>query len=147
MAKLTLSTGSNVGDRSEHLARARQLLEDRLGQAVYVSPVIESKPWGVTDQADFLNQILVLELDAATYSLAAPETRTTAHRILDHCQSVERKLGRERRMRWGPRTIDIDLIFLEDLLLEDERLSLPHPWWQHRSFVTDLLPDRYGHPR
>jgi 2-amino-4-hydroxy-6-hydroxymethyldihydropteridine diphosphokinase len=142
VAKLTLSLGSNQGDRADQLRRARERLFAGLGPPVYVSQVVETPPWGVTDQPPFLNQVVVLKLDERQWPLDAAIAYRTAHRILDVCQRVEQGLGRVRGMPWGPRSIDVDMIFLADLVLETERLSLPHPWWRLRPFVTDLLPDR-----
>ncbi|MCP9235411.1 2-amino-4-hydroxy-6-hydroxymethyldihydropteridine diphosphokinase [Lewinella sp. JB7] len=137
MAKLTLSTGSNVGDREFYLARAGSLLEERLGTIVYRSEVIETAAWGYTEQSPFLNQVLVLEAEVET---SGPAIGPDLHRLLDITQAIEEELGRQRTLKWGPRTVDIDLIFVDDLRYEDERISLPHPWWRHRPFVTQLLP-------
>ncbi|THH41584.1 2-amino-4-hydroxy-6-hydroxymethyldihydropteridine diphosphokinase [Neolewinella litorea] len=138
MAKLTLSIGSNLGNREEILARARKALTAVLGPIRYASPVLETPPWGKEDQPSFLNQLLVVETAA---NLSGKGIRDELHRLLSSTQEIENKLGRQRDLHWGPRTIDIDLIFVDDLLYEDERISLPHPWWKQRSFVTDLLPD------
>lgn len=137
MAKLTLSIGSNLGNREENLSRARAGLAAGLGDVVYTSPVRETPPWGLADQPSFLNQIVVVE---TLLPLIGPQIRESLHHILSFTQELEAKLGRERKTRWGPRTIDIDLIFAGDVLYEDDRISLPHPWWHARSFVTDLLP-------
>ena len=137
MAKLTLSLGSNVGDRDLFLREARDLLRGRLGRLVYASEVIETEPWGKPDQSSFLNQVVMV-----VHSPEPAETSvgTYLHSILDITQAIEAELGRERKEIWGPRTVDIDLIFADDLTFEDERISLPHPWWREREFVTRLLP-------
>ncbi|WP_116124531.1 2-amino-4-hydroxy-6-hydroxymethyldihydropteridine diphosphokinase [Lewinella sp. IMCC34183] len=138
MAKLTLSTGSNRGDRATLLNRAANLLESRIGPIVYRSPVRETAAWGLPDQADFLNQILVID---TRRPCRGSELVPELHRLLDVTQAIELELGRTREVHWGPRTVDIDLIFVDDLRYEDARLSLPHPWWRHRLFVTELLPE------
>ena len=145
MAKLTLSLGSNLGDRRRFLADARRELGRQLGPLVYTSTLVRNPPWGPVPQEDFLNQVIVLSVEA---SLSGPPLPADLHRILDITQAIETRAGRQRDVRWGPRTLDIDLIFLEDIIYEDERLSLPHPWWWQRGFVRDLLPpgllDPYG---
>ena len=137
MAKLTLSLGSNQGDRHELLSAARTELTNRLGPLSYRSAIIETKAWGNAHQPSFLNQLVLCNLPLRTSSPIEP---TYLHELLDITQCIEADLGRVRRQPWGPRTIDIDLIFLDDVRYEDPRLSLPHPWWRQRSFVTDLLP-------
>ena len=134
MAKLTLSLGSNLGDRSEYLTRARRLLADRLGPLRYASPILETPAWGNTAQPDFLNQVIVVE------TALPPPLAATLHSLLDTTQSIERELGRVRTSHWGPRTIDIDIIFCGGVRYEDDRIQIPHPLWRQRSFVTDLLP-------
>ncbi len=145
MAKLTLSLGSNVGDRDQFLKLAREALSAHLGPAVFTSDIITTSPWGVTKQSEFRNQLLVVELGEPVTGKSLPDR---LHDILDVTQGIEKMLGRRRDLHWGPRTLDIDLIFLDDLIYEDERVSLPHPWWHQRPFVRQLLPagliDPYG---
>ena len=145
MAKLTLSLGSNLGDRRQLLKLAREELQRQLGPLLYESEIVSNPPWGPVPQEDYLNQVVVVAVDVP---LSGPGIATALHRILDVTQSIELAAGRTRDQRWGPRTLDIDVIFLEDIMYEDARLSVPHPWWQQRSFVTDLLPagllDPYG---
>ena len=145
MAKLTLSLGSNLGDRRQLLTRAREELQRQLGPVLYASQIVSNPPWGPVPQGDYLNQVVVLAVDVP---LSGPGIANALHRILDVTQSIEHAAGRLRDRRWGPRTLDIDVIFLEDIMYEDARLSIPHPWWYHRSFVRDLLPagllDPYG---
>lgn len=131
---LTLSLGTNLGDRHEILTSARRLIAARIGPIRHASAVSETAAWGVTDQPDFLNQVIVVE-----YALAPPPLRPQLHALLDLTQGIETDLGRERKTHWGPRTCDIDLIFFGDLRYEDERLSLPHPWWQERDFVGGII--------
>lgn len=134
MAKLTLSLGSNLGDRTEYLARARRLLTTRIGPIRYASPILETPAWGNTAQPDFLNQVVVIE------TALPPPLAAALHHLLDTTQAIEQALGRVRTEHWGPRTVDIDIIFIDDLHYTDDRLTVPHPLWQERSFVTDLLP-------
>jgi 2-amino-4-hydroxy-6-hydroxymethyldihydropteridine diphosphokinase len=119
-----LSLGSNLGDRAGHLAAAREMLA-REFPVVAVSPVYETAPVGVTDQPSFLNQVVVLDSDDPETLLAA------AHR-------AEAARGRLRGRRWGPRTLDVDVICVDARRSDDPRLTLPHPRAHERAFV--LLP-------
>ena len=129
-----LGLGGNLGDRRALLAEALTRLaatpEVRIAR---VSPVYETKAVGIADQPDFLN--LVVEL----------ETTLTPHALLDHCLAIEHHLGRIRRERWGPRTIDLDVLWVGDHAFHDERLTLPHPRLHERAFVlaplAELAPD------
>jgi dihydropteroate synthase/2-amino-4-hydroxy-6-hydroxymethyldihydropteridine diphosphokinase len=94
-----------------------------------ISPVYETAPWGMTDQPDFLNICLL------------GRTGLSPHKLLKQFKSIERALGREPGERWGPRAIDIDLIFYDDLIIDDERLSVPHPQLSQRLFVLAPLAD------
>lgn len=136
---LTLALGTNLGDRPARLAAARRLITERINPLVAASNVLETAAWGVTNQPDFLNQVVVAE-----YSLHPPPLRPQLHALLDLTQGIEAELGRQRRQHWGPRTCDIDLIFWGDLHYEDERLSLPHPWWKVREFVAPLVREVRG---
>ena len=129
-----LGLGSNLGERREHLAGAlRELNADRATVIVQGSSLYESKPVGMTDQPDFLNLVVQIE---------------TAHlprELLSFCLGIEARLGRERRERWGPRTIDVDVLAYNDLWWSDDHLVLPHPRMHERSFVltplAEIAPD------
>ena len=137
MAKLTLSLGSNQGDRGEYLRQARAELTGRLGTVIFASDVVITPPWGPVLQPDFFNQILLIETERL---LRGSDIARRLHGILDITQDIEQRCGRQRDQPWGPRTLDIDLIFADDIVYEDERISLPHPWWRQRAFVHELLP-------
>ena len=119
-----LSLGSNVGDRAAHLAAARALLAAEF-PVVAVSSIYETVPVGVTDQPAFLNQVVVIDSDDATALLAA------AHR-------AEAARGRLRGPRWGPRTLDVDVVSVDAQRSDDPHLTLPHPRAHERAFV--LVP-------
>jgi 2-amino-4-hydroxy-6-hydroxymethyldihydropteridine diphosphokinase len=128
-----LGLGSNLGDRSENLRRAVELLAARDGVTVVrTSNVYESDPVG-PPQPDFLNA--VAEID----------TTLSARGLLDACLGVEAELGRVRQERWGPRIIDIDLLVFGDEHIDEPDLTVPHPRMHERPFVlvplAELAPD------
>lgn len=137
---LTIALGTNLGDKDSNLSIARNLIRERIGPIIQESTILETKAWGVTEQPDFLNQVVVVSLDQHDFgSTAAASIKAMLHHLLDITQSIEQSLGRERKPHWGARTIDLDLLFLDDIRYEDERISLPHPWWQARDFVRELI--------
>ncbi|HEY3364196.1 MAG TPA: 2-amino-4-hydroxy-6-hydroxymethyldihydropteridine diphosphokinase [Symbiobacteriaceae bacterium] len=121
-----LSLGSNLGDRLEYLAEAARLLEDDHVRVVRVSSVCETVPQGKTDQPMYLNVGAAVETDLAP------------HDLLRRLQQVERTLGRVRSERWGPRTVDIDLILYGPAVIRTDDLVVPHPRVAERAFV--LIP-------
>jgi len=134
MTPAFIALGANLGDPVAQLREAAQRLRDTVGlHSVQLSPIYFSAPVGVVDQPRFANAAVRLE------------TTLTAHELLAVCHSVERAMGRVRTVRWGPRTIDLDLIFFGTLHLSDDVLTLPHPRWSERAFVVqsiyDLAPD------
>ncbi len=129
-----LGFGSNLGDRHAQLAAAlRNLSNDPAVRIVQGSSVYETKPVGKTDQPDFLNMVVQLTTSLSPLALLAA------------CLDVEARLGRERRERWGPRTVDLDVLIYGTEKLNDERLILPHPRMHERSFVmvplAEIAPD------
>jgi 2-amino-4-hydroxy-6-hydroxymethyldihydropteridine diphosphokinase len=122
--------GSNLGDREATIRRAAELIG-----ATRISPIIETEPWGFRDQPSFLN------------AAAEVETSLGARAFLTHLLDVERRLGRERvGARWGPRTIDLDLLLWGDERISEPGLEVPHPLLLERRFVLEplaaLAPDR-----
>jgi 2-amino-4-hydroxy-6-hydroxymethyldihydropteridine diphosphokinase len=124
-----IGLGSNLGDRRAMIAGALEQLRPRR-----VSAVVETDPVGRTDQPRFLNAVAEIETD-----LDAPA-------LLDRLLEIEAGLGRVRRERWGPRTIDLDLLLYGGVQLTSERLTVPHPELPRRRFVleglAELCPDR-----
>jgi 2-amino-4-hydroxy-6-hydroxymethyldihydropteridine diphosphokinase len=120
-----LALGSNVGERALNLGRAIALLGEVM-QVERVSGVYESEPYGYAEQAPFWNMAL-----RGSTELAAPDLLVTL-------KDIERRVGRQPTFRMGPRIIDIDIIFFDDLVLEQDSLALPHAGTMDRSFV--LLP-------
>jgi 2-amino-4-hydroxy-6-hydroxymethyldihydropteridine diphosphokinase len=127
--RVFLSLGSNLGDRMEHL---RQGVESLPG-LVAVSPVYETAPVGGPDQGAFLNIVAELDVDLDPYEL------------LGLCHRIESAAQRVREVRWGPRTLDVDIIWMDGVELDTERLTVPHVRWKERRFVLapmrDLAPD------
>lgn len=122
-----LSMGSNIGNRLEHLQQAVQLLNEHSSiKVLQVSSVYETEPVGLTEQAKFLN--IAVEL----------ETSLEATELLSECQSIENKLGRMRKIRWGPRTVDLDILLYNEDHIQLEDLIIPHLRMQERAFV--LVP-------
>lgn len=124
-----LSLGSNLGDSRRLLADA----VDSLPDVVAVSPVYETDPVGGPSQGNFLN--LIVELDTELSPLS----------LLGVCHRIEASAERTREVRWGPRTLDIDIIWMDGVEMDTERLTIPHPRWTSRRFVLaplrDLAPD------
>ena len=127
-----LGLGTNLGDRRNHLQTAVANLPDLVG----VSSVYETEPVGGPEQDPFLN--IVVEL----------ATAKDPYELLEVCRSLEIAAGRERRVRWGPRTLDVDVLWIDGVTLDDPELTVPHPRMFQRNFVvvpllelaTDLAP-------
>lgn len=134
MVRAFLALGGNIGDvkhafrTSLAALRAHEHIKMLKESAIYRTP-----PWGKTDQPDFLNMAVEIE------------THLSAHDLLDVCLTIERASGRVREERWGPRTIDLDIIAYGDQVIADARLTVPHPHAHERAFVlapmADIAPD------
>ena len=126
MKKITyLSLGTNKGDRKDYLEKALILL-DHYGYVSNVSSYYETEPYGVSDQDLFINIMCQFE------------TELTPEKLLKTIQKIEKKLKRSRIYRWGPREIDIDIIYYEDEIVETKELTIPHKEFFKRNFV--LIP-------
>jgi len=127
-----LSLGTNLGDRNENLKDAITSLPPQMDIKAK-SPVYETPPWGYEDQPRFLNQVVKVQ----TYLDAEP--------LLKHIKRLEVALGRKATFRNGPRLIDIDILFYDDLILNTPALIVPHPHLHERGFVLlplmDIAPD------
>ena len=122
MTRAVLAVGSNLGDRKAHLQGAIDALGDVV-DVIAVSGVYETAPVGGPDQDDFLNAVVIVE------------TSLAPHGLLALCQRVEADHDRVREVRWGPRTLDVDVIAIEGEVLDDPDLTLPHPRAHERAFV------------
>ncbi|SHG96538.1 2-amino-4-hydroxy-6-hydroxymethyldihydropteridine diphosphokinase [Tepidibacter thalassicus] len=130
MNNVYLSLGTNIGDREKYLNDAIDLISELENtKIVKISKVYETKPWGYTNQENFLNLCLKIN------------TGLSPHELLNKCQEIEKILKRERIIRWGPRTIDIDILIYDDIICNGENLTLPHPRIQERAFVLVPLMD------
>jgi 2-amino-4-hydroxy-6-hydroxymethyldihydropteridine diphosphokinase len=128
MARVFLSLGSNLGDRAATLERAlRELEASGEVRILRRSSLYATAPVDRTDQPQFYN--LAVEVETSL----APET------LLDRCQDVERRLGRVRAERWGPRTVDVDILLYDRQTVSTERLIVPHPELLRRRFVLEPL--------
>jgi 2-amino-4-hydroxy-6-hydroxymethyldihydropteridine diphosphokinase len=124
MSRAVLSIGSNLGDRVAYLQQAVDGLSEYL---TAVSPVFETPPWGPVEQQPFLNAVLIVG-----------DPQASAAAWLARAQACEQAAGRTRELRWGPRTLDVDVITVDEQVSEDPRLTLPHPHAAERAFV--LVP-------
>jgi 2-amino-4-hydroxy-6-hydroxymethyldihydropteridine diphosphokinase len=132
-----LLLGSNLGNRKEILDKAIELINDKIGIITSQSKDYETKPWGVTDQPDFLNLAISIH------------TNLKPLEILEQTQSIENQLGRVRKEKWGARLIDIDIMFYGDEIINEPNLKIPHPLMQERDFalipLAEIAPD-FVHP-
>jgi 2-amino-4-hydroxy-6-hydroxymethyldihydropteridine diphosphokinase len=129
----TLGLGGNIGDPVRSMASALQHLDARDDcQLTAVSRLYRTPPWGKTDQSFFFN------------ACAGVETTLAPEALLDVCLEIEREMKRERIERWGPRTLDIDVLTYEGVEQEAPRLELPHPRMTDRGFVLMPLADFAG---
>lgn len=124
-----LSLGSNMGDSRSHLRQA----VDTLPSVIAVSPLYETDPVGGPDQPPFLNVVVEISTDLAPSAL------------LGLCHRIEANAERVREQRWGPRTLDIDIIWMDGVEMQTDQLTIPHPRWRTRRFVLaplrDVAPD------
>jgi 2-amino-4-hydroxy-6-hydroxymethyldihydropteridine diphosphokinase len=125
MTRAYVGLGANLGDREGTIRAAVAALPGVLA----VSSLRETEPVGVTDQPRFLNGV------------AALETELSARDLLDTLLALERRLGRERRERWGPRTIDLDLLLFGEEAIDEPGLTVPHPRLHERRFALEPLAE------
>lgn len=135
---VVLSLGGNIGDVKDVFEVAINHLKKRVGALALSSSLYKTKAWGVENQPDFLNQVVVLD------------TILSPVQVLNSCLEIEDELGRIRKEKWHERVIDIDVLFCEDLIINSEHLILPHPYIQDRNFIlyplAEILPN-FIHPR
>ena len=127
MSNAYLSLGSNLGDKKKNIDTALKLLrENAYIRILELSSVYETEPVGYTEQDLFYNIVIKIE------------TNLSPIELLEYCNSIEMLLKRERIIKWGPRTMDIDILLFDDVVIDDEKLTIPHPRIAERAFV--LVP-------
>lgn len=128
MAKVYFSLGSNQGDRLLSLVEASQLIGKLIGRVLRFSPVVESEPWGFSAETTFYNQVLDVETDL------------TPQQVLASILEIEKKMGRMRvGKEYSSRVIDIDILFYDERIVQDDNLTIPHPLLHKRRFVLQPL--------
>lgn len=128
--RVFIALGSNMGERLKYLERAvANLQEDVHFRDIRVSDYIETAPYGGVEQDDFLNGVL------------EAETLYSPGELLARLQEEEQLAERKREIHWGPRTLDLDILFYDDLVISDEKLSVPHPDMKNRRFVLEPLAE------
>jgi 2-amino-4-hydroxy-6-hydroxymethyldihydropteridine diphosphokinase len=131
-----VAIGSNVGDRAGHLAFARRRLAALPHTRIVAESTIEeTAPLGPVAQPPFLNQMVLIE------------TALSPVELLDACLAIEQEAGRVRRERWGPRTLDLDIVRFGDRVMATERLTVPHPELSNRPFWQRELEELSAHVR
>lgn len=134
--RVFIALGSNLGDRAGNLRKAAALIE-RQTRVISVSPFYETEPWGDTGQGPFINAVIEVR------------TQLGPAELLSSLKSIEEEMGRKPERRWGPRLIDLDIIFYGDKIIEKEGLKIPHPGAHERAFVlvplNDIAPE-FIHP-
>jgi 2-amino-4-hydroxy-6-hydroxymethyldihydropteridine diphosphokinase len=126
MSDYYLLLGSNMGDREKNLRTAIQHIANKLGKVVAESSVYETEPWGKEDQAPFLN--MAIQVESAFEPLV----------LLDKILQIQQEMGKSQTEHWGPRNIDIDILYCDDVVLKSEKLTIPHPRLYERNFA--LVP-------
>lgn len=133
-----IALGANMGNTFLNIINAQEHIEKNIGPITKYSSLIQSQPWGnVHQQNDFLNRIIIVE------TVMSPET------VMDKLLEIELQMGRVRKEKWGPRIIDLDMIYYGDRIIHSKSLEIPHPRLQERKFVlfslNEIAPE-YLHP-
>ncbi|WP_067841173.1 2-amino-4-hydroxy-6-hydroxymethyldihydropteridine diphosphokinase [Amphibacillus sediminis] len=134
MNRAYIALGSNISPRSQYLEQAVQLLSECTNiEIINKSSIYHTEPMGYVDQNNFLNQVISIDTSLSSFDL------------LTVCQNIENDLGRKREIRWGPRTLDLDILLYNHENMITEQLILPHPRMHERAFVlvplAELAPD------
>ena len=137
MNKVWIALGSNMGGGRKNLDLAIKMMNERGVSVKKVSTYIETEPYGYTEQDNFVNAVCIAE------------TKLSPRELLEVLLKIELEMGRVRIIKWGPRIIDLDILFYEDLIIDEEDLKVPHIEIQKRSFVlepmNEISPDKI-HP-
>ena len=136
--KVFISLGSNLGDRTNNLLSAKNRIKILIGKLIKESKIYETEAWGVKNQKSYLNQVLKIE------------TFLKRHEILSKCLTIEKILGRIRNKKWSSRTIDLDILYYNNEIIDTENLIIPHPEIENRMFILIPLEEiekDYLHPK
>ena len=132
MTSVVILLGTNLGDRLLNLKKADLEIGQRIGLVLMRSMIYQTKPWGNTEQDDFLNQVLVID------------SSKKANEILSALLEIELEMGRKRTKQWESRIIDLDILYFGDEIIETKDLKIPHPFIQERRFtlipLAEILP-------
>ena len=135
--RVVLSLGGNIGDVKEVFELTIIHLKKKVGTVSLFSSLYQTKAWGVENQPDFLNQVVVIDSELPPF------------KVLENCLAIELELGRVRKEKWHERVIDIDVLFYGNELINSEELIVPHPHIQDRNFIlsplVEIMPD-FVHP-
>lgn len=127
-AKSYIALGSNIGDPIANVKQA--ILElSKIAKVCASSSLYLTKPWGYLDQPDFINAVVLIE------------TSVAPHKLLEQIQTIEKNMGRQREIHWGPRTIDLDILTYDDVKIDGPNLQIPHPHMLERAFVLAPLSE------
>ena len=137
MEKVVFIIGGNLGDRMKFIQQAYKMLRENFSDPLLSSSVFETAAWGEASEGEYLNQVLVFP------------TNLTAEVVLTIIQEIENRLGRKREEKWGNRTMDIDILYFGQQVIQNQDLIIPHPFISQRRFVleplVEILPD-FLHP-
>lgn len=137
MNTVYIQLGSNIGERESFITKSMHKVEDDIGKIITASSIFETTAWGNENQNNFLNSVIEIK------------TPFDAFTILQKSQEIENNLGRKRSDKWGERTIDIDILFYNNKIINTKELTVPHPLIQKRKFVlvplSEIAPN-YMHP-
>lgn len=129
--------GTNLGDRQANLSTAKTQILQKIGPILTESKIYETAAWGLTDQPNFLNQVIEIE------------TKLSPSVLLKTILAIEKKMGRIRTQKWGERLIDIDILYFGKEVINQENLKIPHPYLQERRFtlvpLAEVAPE-FKHP-
>ena len=129
MPRAIIAFGSNMGNRRENIQKALEKMEHIGLNLIKTSTIIETEPYGYLDQDSFLNGACIVD------------TVLSPKELLYQLLAIEQELGRKREIRWGPRIIDLDIIFYEDQIIREKDLIIPHPDAHNRTFVMEPISE------
>lgn len=137
MEKVVFVIGGNLGNRVELIEQSNKMLRENFSTPLLSSSVFETAAWGNLSEGDYLNQVLVFQTDL------------DAEAVLIIIQDIENQLGRKREEKWGNRTMDIDILYFGQQVIQNQNLIIPHPFISRRRFVleplVEILPN-FIHP-